>query len=238
MSHKYENWRKEILRFFDLKNRTDESERIYSPSGNFYLIVSSYDTGENTWAYSQGTIIDSKSNKIITDVKRNFSSFWHTWVAHTNGNEYLLCGEDYQGQTVVNLTKGTVKNHFPETGFDGHGFCWANAMPSKNCEVLAVEGCYWACPYDVVFFDFKNPDELPFKELKRIEDVGKIEGWNENNDFILDREIEIRKSDGKPYEELTDEEQGVLDNDAKLVGYRKVLLKISLKEIKTMPNKV
>ena len=236
MNSKYKERRDKILGFFKPKNRTDESEKIYSPSGNFYLIISSYKTGENTWEYSQGIIIKSENDKVIADVKRNYSHFWYSWIQHVNGNEYLLCGEDYQGQTVVNLTKGITQNYFPESGFDGHGFCWVNAIPSKDSQVLAVEGCYWACPYDIVFYDFKNPDKLPFKELKRIEDIGEIKGWNENNDFIADREIEIRKSDGKPYDELTDEEQDILDNDSKLVDYKKVIVKVNLKEIKTMPN--
>lgn len=232
MNSKYKNCRKEILSSFNPKNIIDKSEKSYSPSGNFYLIISYYNTGENTWAYSQGTIKNSKNDKIVADIKRNFSHFWYSWIEHTNGNEYLLCGEDYQGQTVVNLTKRTVKNYFPEAGFDGHGFCWANAIPSKNSEILAVEGCYWACPYDIVFFDFTNPDELPFKELKRIKDVGEVQGWNENNDFILDKEVEIRKSDGKPYNKLTNEEQEILDNDSKLIDYKIVMLKVNLEEIK------
>lgn len=236
MNSKYKSRREEILSSFNPKNRTDKSESIYSPSGNFYLIISSYKTGENTWAYSQGTIRNSKNDKVIAEVKRNFSHFWHSWILHANGNEYLLCGEYYQGQTVVNLTKGAVQNYFPETGFDGHGFCWVNAIPSKDCEVLAVEGCYWASPYDIVFFDFKNPDELPYKELKRIEDVGENKGWDENDDFIVSGEIEIRKSDGKPYDELTNKEQEVLDKDSKLVDYKEVMLKVNLKEIKTILN--
>jgi len=237
MNSKYKEWRDEILGFFKPKNRIDESEKIYSPSGKFYLIISSYKTGENTWGYSRGIIKNSENDKVIADVKRNYSHFWYSWIQHINGNEYFLCGEDYQGQTVVNLTKGITQNYFPESGFDGHGFCWVNATPSKDSQVLAVEGCYWACPYDVVFFDFKNPDELPFKELRRIEDVGDIKGWDVNNNFIVDREIEIRKSDGKHYDELTEEEQEILDNNSNLIDYKKVTVEIGLEEIKTMPNK-
>lgn len=236
MNSKYKERRDEILGFFKPKNKTDESKKIFSPSGKFYLIISSYKTGKNTWTYSQGTIRNSKNDKVIAEVKRNFSHFWYSWIQHTNGNEYLLCGEDYQGQTVVNLTKGTIKNHFPEAGYDGFGFCWTNAISSKDCEVLAVQGCYWGFPDEVVLFNFTNPDKLPFKELKRVENVEEIKGWNENNDLILDREIEIRKSDGKLYDELTDEEQEILDNDSKLIEYKKVTLKVNLKEITPFPT--
>ncbi len=233
MNRKYKERREEISTHFKPGNKSDESEKIYSPSGNYFLIISSYKTGENTWEYSKGIIKNSRDNRTIADVKRNFSHFWYSWIQHVNGNEYLLCGEDYQGQTVVNLSEGKVKNFFPESGYDGLGFCWVRALPSKDCEVLAVEGCYWACPYDIVFFDFRNPDELPFRELYRIDDIGEIKGWDENNNFILEREIEIRKSDGKIYNELTDEEQEILDNDSKLIEYKKVMEKVNLKEIKS-----
>ncbi len=237
MSNKYKEWREEIAGFFIPENRVDESEKEYSPSGNFYLTVVAYSTGEGTWSYTQGVIRDSKNDKIIADVKRNFSNFWHSWIEHANGNEYLLCGEDYQGQTVVNLTKGTVKSYFPEAGFDGFGFCWTSAVSSSDSTILAVDGCYWACPYDMVFFDFRNPDELPFKELKRIEAIGKVEGWNEKDNFILEREIQFRKSDGKPYEELSDEEQDILDSDSSLFEYKNVNEKIKLSEIKANLDK-
>lgn len=237
MSNKYKEWREEIAGFFIPENRVDESEKEYSPSGNFYLTVVAYSTGEGTWSYTQGVIRDSKNDKIIADVKRNFSNFWHSWIEHANGNEYLLCGEDYQGQTVVNLTKGTVKSYFPEAGFDGVGFCWTSAVSSSDSTILAVDGCYWACPYDMVFFDFRNPDELPFKELKRIESIGKVEGWNEKDDFILEREIQFRKSDGKPYEELSDEEQDILDSDSSLFEYKNVNEKIKLSEVKANLDK-
>ncbi len=231
MNEKYKNWRKEIASFFKLEKKTKESDKIYAPSGNYYLTISSYHTGENTWQYTRGIIKDSKNNKVIADIKRNYSHFWYSWVQHANGNEYLLCGEDYQGQTIVNVTKGTTKNYFPEAGFDGYGFCWLNAIASNKGNIIAVEGCYWACPYDIVFFDFSNPDELPYKELMRIEDVGDIEGWDNNDVFTLDKEIEIRKSDGKEYDALTDEEQEILDKDSTLIDYKKVIVKISSEEI-------
>lgn len=230
-NQEYQLWREEIQQFFDPKNIEGESQIHHSPSKDFSLSIERYKTGENTWSYTRGIVTDTKSGKIIADIKRNYSHFWHAWSQHHNGNEYLLCGEDYQGQTVVNLTKGTVTNYFPEEGFKGAGFCWTAAYPSPDSRILAVEGCYWACPYEVVFFDFTDPDHLPYKELKRVWDIGKVKGWNDDGTFVVEKEVEIRKSDGIPYDELSQEEQDALDDGIVEADYRTDTVVISSSEL-------
>jgi hypothetical protein len=50
--------------------------------------------------------------------------------------------------------------------------------PSPDGLVLAVDGCYWACPYEIVFFDFANPASLPLPEIDRCEEVtDPVIGW-------------------------------------------------------------
>jgi hypothetical protein len=133
----------------------------------------------------------------------------------------LLCGEDYQGYSIVNLTAGTCKPFFPEEGYKGCGFCWTAAYPSPDTLVLAVDGCYWACPYDVVLYDFRNPEDLPLRELSRVSSVvDRCEGWTDNETFVLKREVEVRRSDGAPYEALDEVEQAELDADPSLVETR------------------
>lgn len=66
---------------------------------------------------------------------------------------------------------------------------------------------FWACPYEIVFYDFREPDNLPYKELGRVSDITDSEGWIDNETFAISREIEIRKSDEVPYEQLSEEEQ-------------------------------
>ena len=227
----YQEWREQIQHFFDPQNIDGESSVYDSPSKQFSLSVDVYKTGENTWSYSRGIVTDVKSGKIIADIKRNYPHFWFAWSQHKNGNEYLLCGEDYQGQTVVNLTKGTVTNYFPEEGFNGTGFCWVDALPSPDANVLAVFGCYWACPYELVFFDFSKPDQLPYRELKRIGNIGEIKGWNDKGQFVVEQEVEIRKSDGIPYDELTEAEQEALDDGKEEVDYRTDILMIGTEEL-------
>lgn len=220
MDSDYSQRRRDIEHYFRRSGlEKSQRETIESPSGNYVLTIDSYITGPNSWKYTRGVVLRVGSRTVIADIKRNYSHFWHSWVQHANGNEYLLCGEDYQGQTVVNLTAGTVEHFFPDSGFAGFGFCWTAAYPSSDSEIIAVDGCYWACPYEVVFFDFSRPDELPYREYFRVGDLVDCEGWQEDGRFRLRREVEVRKSDGRAYEDLTDDEQDELDNGDGLSEY-------------------
>jgi hypothetical protein len=143
MDERYRERRRAIEPFFSEENRVpDSAEASDSPSGTFRLETCCYSIGREHWEYSRGVVKRVADGTIIADVKRNYGIFWHSWVEHADGNDYLLCGEDYQGYSVINLTAGTCKTYFPEEGHKGNGFCWAAAYPSPDTLVLAVEGCY------------------------------------------------------------------------------------------------
>jgi len=140
--------------------------RHVSPSQNYFLSLSLCETKPGCWSYTRGVVTDT-SDKVIADIKRNYAAFPFLWVTHPNGYEYLVCGEDYQGYTVVNVTKGTSQTYVPEGWLKGAGFCWTGYKFDAEKVQLIVDGCYWACPYEIVTYDFSNPDVLPLPELKR-----------------------------------------------------------------------
>ena len=85
--------------------------------------------------------------------------------------------------------------------------------------VLAVDGCYWACPYEIVFYDFSDPSRLPLPELDRCEGVtDPVIGWADNDTFLFTVNYDVRKSDGKKYVELSDAEKDSLDEDTSQIG--------------------
>jgi len=220
MDERYLEKRKGIEQFFIPENKiADSGNTVISPSGRYKLETYRYSTGPKSWGYSQGIVRRLSDNKVIVDVKRNYGHFWHTWVEHANGNEYLLCGEDYQGYSVVNLTEETYDVFFPESGYKGFGFCWVKVHPSPDSLVLAVDGCYWACPYEIVFFDFSNPSVLPLPEIERCDGVtDPVIGWIDNDTFAFTVSYDVRKSDGAKYQDLSEEEQDVLDKDLSQLG--------------------
>jgi hypothetical protein len=87
------------------------------------------------------------SQEIIADIKRNHALFWRSWVLQGD-NEYLLCGEDYQGYNVIALNGVNCGRNvftFPPEAVDGRGFSWTAVKPSTDGKTLAVDGCYWVC---------------------------------------------------------------------------------------------
>lgn len=221
MDHRYREKRLAIERLFVPENRVpDSTTLITSPSGNYNLEICQYRTGAQSWNYSRGIIKATDDSRTIADIKRNYGHFWYSWVEHANGNEYLLCGEDYQGYCVINLSLGTQHIHFPERGHQGYGFCWIAVYPSPDTLMLAVDGCYWACPYELVLYDFREPDKLPLTEIERFGPIDDSKGWVDNNTFVAEQEIAVRKSDGMPYNMLSPEEKAELNKNADWEDYR------------------
>jgi len=137
-----------------------------------------------------------------------------------------LCGEDYQGYSVANLAEASYQIHFPDEAYEGTGFCWTAAYPSPDKLMLAVEGCIWACPYELVFYDFRTPDALPFRELGRVSDTMRCEGWIDNETFMLSVQVAYRKSDGIAHNQPSEDEQQTLDSDFSLLEHRTEKLQV------------
>jgi hypothetical protein len=199
---KHEKYRKGIGKYF----KTPGKEIEVSEFEGFRLNVSSHETRKGCWSYTEGIVTRLSDNFIVADIKRNYATFWHTWVNHPNGKKYMLCGEDYQGYSIVNLTDGIYKVHFPEEGYEGHGFCWVSATPSPSGKLLAVEGCIWACPYEILILDFSEPDSLPYKSFSCLDALSGMKRWHNDDSIEIINELDIRKSDGKLWKDLTVEE--------------------------------
>jgi hypothetical protein len=205
-------WRQEkrsaIEKFFVPENLVPGSNRLHSsPSEKYTLSIDLYSAGPNALRYSRGIVSDANCGRIIADIKRNLDYFWHCWVRHPNGQEYFLSGEDYQGYEVVELASGKINIYLPDSAKNGSGFCWAKVYPSNDGTVLAVQGCIWGGPYDMVFYDFSKPLNLPLPEIGRIEEIGQIIGWKSDSIFSVEHDFMVRTSDNRRFESLSEREQ-------------------------------
>ncbi|MFF2484257.1 hypothetical protein [Paenibacillus sp. NPDC058071] len=187
--------RTEMMHYFqDTFYNTNETEIIHSPSGNFKLEVQHYnhEEGIRRYNYSKGIVMDSNNNTIDI-IYRNFDPFLFSWV-EVNGIEYLLCGLDYQGYSIVNLSNKETKHYVPEEAYNGRGFCWAEIMYFPQKKIIVVDGCYWAYPYELVFYDFSNPMNVPYKELFRVE-VDSIINWGDWKDSNRIRYLDMENNE-------------------------------------------
>lgn len=139
-----------------------------SPSGRYKLTLSKKPTKPGCWDYAVGEVAlsddlmnaphSSATTAAIATVNRNYSSFPFLFVEnHPNGHDYLICGENYQGQTVIELDTGKRLDFLPPEAEKGHGFCWGSYEFDIASQILIVEGCYWACPYEFKFYNFSDP---------------------------------------------------------------------------------
>lgn len=143
-----------------------------SPLGKYKLVTNLYKSQEGWNNISLGEVFLTDNEKKLFEVKRNYPMFPYCFIEnHPNGHDYLVCGEDYQGQTILELDTGKRVDYLPEGYKDGVGFCWADIRVSKEKDVLAVEGCYWACPYEEWFIDFSEPLKLPYLVLSRFPSI-------------------------------------------------------------------
>lgn len=191
------------------------SEKHSSPSGRYTLEVIEYETGDGRWNVTAGVARRAGDAEILATVQRNYGIFPFSWCEdHPVGHDYLLCGADYQGQTVIELDTGGRVDHLPDSARSGGGFCWATHYPTADRQQLVVDGCYWACPYELVVYDFRQPMELPYTELHRWPS-GPIEGdgFQPDGSLVWTYEATVRKSDGKALDELTDEDTDLLVDD-------------------------
>lgn len=221
---KLQIYRSEKLCFFVDANKEGEPKEFYSPSSKYKLITQQYNTGPNTWLYCEGRIYDA-TDKLVAIVKRNYSDFPFCFIEnHPNGNDYLVCEEDYQGQTILELNTRNRFDYIPiADNYKFGSFCWSGIKPSPNKTKLLVDGCYWACGYEYKLYDFSDPltgakpAKLFDKNNKEI--YGEIveAKWLEDSSCKMIIEYEWCISKNKNTHDLSDAEEeevmNLIDNE-------------------------
>ena len=187
-------WNEYKKSFFVPENMSSTEYNHESPSDKYKLSIVKFKTKKGFWDYSQGSVY--KGDELITIVQRNYGSFWFAWIEnHANGHDYLLCGEDYQGQTIIELDTGKRIDYLPKGADAGFGFCWVEVFPSPNGNTIAVDGCFWACPYEVILHDFSEPMNPPWPELDRMDSINANVIWTSNTECKVNKSMECFKID-------------------------------------------
>ena len=174
-----------------------------SPSGAYRLVVTEHTTSKGCWSYTKGRVYEG--DQLLTTIYRNYHSFLYAWVERRTG-AFLLTGEDYQGQSVVDLRSGEVKHYLPKAAERGGGFCFSSLYPSPDGMLLAVEGCYWACPYEVRVYDISDPMNGPFPLLHEDSDNEDFLGWDDEETALLGRRRELVNLPGTPWHDKSEGE--------------------------------
>lgn len=143
----------------------------YSPSGRYHLTVCEYHSIEHPNLHaSRGKVFDRE--ELIAEIVRNDDRFWFCWVEnHLSGHDYLLCGEHYQGQTVIALDIRKKVDYTPKQSvLDDNAMIYAGYFPSPDNQYIVLDGCYWACPWILQLCDFREPLSLPWPIIAEVID--------------------------------------------------------------------
>lgn len=184
-----------------------EGDMIPSADGRYTLRITTVGTGPGYIDHSRCVVARSDGAEIAT-VDRNYAAFPFAFVlGHPDGHDYLLCGADYQGQTLIRLDTGERWDHVPPEAAVGAGFCFADITPSPDGRTLAVDGCYWAAPYEVRLYDFTEPG-LPLPLLGSHDNCNlSIKEWADADTCVVGRVVHRRISDGADCARLSVEDE-------------------------------
>ncbi|GHU53385.1 hypothetical protein AGMMS49975_11280 [Clostridia bacterium] len=119
---------------------------------------------------------------------------------HQNGAEYFVFKQELYGYSVLDLETMREFHYIPKESFPfkSETFILCNFHYNKANNIMASEGCYWACPYSVALIDFSSPMTFstqidvndfinPNYENEKYEDIDFVK-W-EGTDLVLEAEV-------------------------------------------------
>jgi hypothetical protein len=145
--------------FIPGNERLDKRKVHGSPTGRYALMVDSFASGPGSWDVTRGTV--HEGDRFVAVVLRNYHGFPFAFIEGHAKGDFLVCGEHYMHQTVVDLADGKLWS-----GSGGDGFCWGEYRYHPEAQVMVVNGCYWACNGEYKFFDFSDPLRRGWPEIK------------------------------------------------------------------------
>ena len=124
--------------------------------------------------------------KHITDIRIKTASEWELFnpngesifrysatdctlhkITEIDGRLYFIYNDNLYGYNVLRLDDMKEYRYFPKASFKdsfAETFIWTDIFYNPNNRLLAVYGCYWACPYEVMLY--RVPDIMkPFTEI-------------------------------------------------------------------------
>jgi len=110
-----------------------------------------------------------------------------TLFAHQNGHEYLFYKRDLYGYSVFDLKTGQDFSYYPAASLpfaETETFIWCEVFYNPVNNIIAVSGCYWACPYGIILADFTDPQNSEY-----IEKYGYIEEIYHSDDYEYEYEF-------------------------------------------------
>lgn len=197
---KYDEWMSEYLYVLDERFFKDEEE--LSLTTNYTVLIKSYihsyDTGPRSSCSISAQVVMLRDNngKVLFQAETIGRPFY-TYILHSNGHEYFICGGglslfhkyDITSKTSVSFADECVADETCRSDF------WYITDWIYNCNnnLIAINGLGTLNDSVVNICDFSDPDRLPLKVIsfcrngpKEIDDVCTANAWNDDNSLKVD----------------------------------------------------
>ena len=137
-----------------------------------YRIERSYykteEDGEKLWG-AETTILDETGATIYQYRTDDDDCDFIALIQHHNGCEYFLFRTGLYGYGIYDLASKQEFFYIPD---ESESFIWTDIHYNPISNMLAVGGCFWACPNGVTLLDFSNP----MKETEWVDVIGALDG--------------------------------------------------------------
>lgn len=191
----YEDRRGKVMQAVSLgKPVKSKRETRKSPSGKYTLELTPYVVKDARCPfYCVVEIVRTADQERMGKIIRNESDFPFLFIEGYEGKDYLLCAEDYQGFTIINITEGKKYDYIAEKSKRDLALRICDFYISPDKKVLAIEGHCKSKPNDIVetdeihFYKINEITKLPYQEVdKRITFAyDKVIGWDTEERFIV-----------------------------------------------------
>jgi len=215
----YEERRNKVMQaIYSGKPIKAKKETRLSPSGKYSLELTPYSVKDRRCPfYSVVEIIRKNDGERLGKIIRNEADFPFIFVEDHGGKDYLLCAEDYQGFTVINITSGKKLDYVPEKSKRDLAMKITDFYVSPDRKTIAIEGYGKTKPSDIVetdeihFYKLVDMEKLPYPEVdKRITFAyDKVIGWENNERFIVSKIEDYIMPIGVCIDEIKDQEETI-----------------------------
>jgi hypothetical protein len=192
-----------------------------------YSLTKKGEDDTDTHYSTRRLIIKDKINEIILETKSIDDHLLIELIKHRNGKNYILFNTDLYGYSIFCINENKTQHFIPEEVLmNKETFIWTDAKYCKINDVLMVNGCYWACPWGVAFYDFSDPMNIPLPHYSNSYDDdflpdGDVEGvgFTEEGNCIL-----------KIYDNVTEEKNEIIFNVMEYINKKKYIVNVDNNE--------
>jgi len=173
----FENKRQMFRDSYDMATVIHSEYSLLEKFGNYSICAVPFEFTENTWWYTKVLIYkeDDSSRKI--EFIRNYGNFPFEFVKkHPKKRKYIICSEDVESITVVDLNSMKYHTWYFEDGF------WPRSYHISPCgKFLAVYGSVFGDLDTIRFYDFSSPIKFPWTLIGEFS--GKFVSDKDNIEF-------------------------------------------------------